>query len=90
MRSTGAPRWNLTSLQAADDVLMAARDELSSAVFALLITGSASRWRFSAVWKTLRSHVIEIIDLLWTKKIEPALDNIRLNEFIASLTSAMA
>ena len=90
MRSTGAPKWNFTSLQAADDVLMAARDELSSAVFALLITGSASRWRFSAVWKTLRSHVIEIIDLLWTKKIEPALDNIRLNEFIASLTSAMA
>ena len=90
MRSTGAPRWNLTSLQAADDVLMAARDELSSAAFALLITGSPSRWRFSAVWKTLRSHVIEIIDLLWTRKIEPSLNHIHLNEFIAGLDSAMA
>ena len=89
MRSCGAPKWNYASLQAADDVLMDARDTLSSAAFALLITGSASRWRFSAVWKTLRSHIIEIIDILWTQKIRPYLDQINLNEFIASIESAM-
>ena len=89
MRNCGDPKTNYKALKVADDVLNEARDELSAAAFALLITGSPSRWRFSAVWKTLRSRIIQTIDILWEFKIEPFIDQIRLNEFHASIESAM-
>ena len=89
MRNVGDFDRNFASLQLADNLLIEARDEMNSAEFALLVAGSASRWRFSAVWKTLRSHIIQFIDQIWLTKIQPRLDDIMLNDFLASIDSAM-
>ena len=89
MRSCGTFDTNFASLQLADDLLVTARDHLSAEEFALLVAGSAGRWRFSAVWKTLRHHIIKIIDEIWLDKVQPNLNNILMNNYSASIESAL-
>ena len=89
MRNCGTLASNHNSLTIADDLLLDAKDEFTSEEFALLVAGSVGRWRFAAVWKTLRSHILNNIEAIWLDKVQPNLDNIYANEFQASLESAM-
>ena len=89
MRNCGNFARNVASLTIADDLLLDAKDEFTAEEFALLVAGSAGRWRFSAVWKTLRSHILKSIEAIWVEKVRPNLDNIYTNKFQASLESAM-
>ena len=62
MRNCGSENTNIAALKIAGDLLMEAKDELTAEEFGLLVAGSASRWRFAAVWRTLRCHIIQTID----------------------------
>ena len=62
MRNCGSENSNNAALNIAGDLLMEAKDELTAEEFGLLVAGSISRWRFAAVWRTLRCHIIQTID----------------------------
>ena len=59
MRNCGSDESNHAALSIAGDLLMDAKNDLTAEEFGLLVAGTVGRWRFAAVWRTLRCHIIQ-------------------------------